>query len=175
MNESGWVTIRFRRDGVAMHINFDSKSKNEVMAAKLAIDFLLQRHLERETKIEHAAPPKEVIPPPPAVVGGNVSIFPTSEKKPPRPYRPRNRKDVLFERPLSEIERRKYPGLYRLATMVYEWMEPGKLYALSEIYDYMVHTGHPKSSGSGVMTTLVQKGYADRPMKALYRKREKKA
>ena len=174
-----------------MHIQFDSKNRNEVLAAKAALDFLAEAIQQpREPKPEERKPEvkNDAVAVPAIALAANIDpsiseevVLPNplpeqipnplqTEEKKTKPFIPRNRESVLFENRLSEKERKAYPGLYKLAVITLEWMEPNKLYAVGEIYDFMKHIGHPASSGSGVLTHLVQMGYVERPMRALYKR-----
>lgn len=142
-----------------MNILFDAKNKYEVRAAKAALDFLEEQHSRREEERANEALPSTI----------RIAREPS-----PRPFVNRNRKDVVLEERLSDRERRTYPGLYRLAVMVYEWMEPNKLYTIKETKAMVMQHGHAENSAAAVLSHLVKLGYAERPMKALYQRRERK-
>lgn len=138
------------------------------MAAKAAVDYIASALLAAEA--EKAASLNGKAHEMAAASVPSLAQTEQVEEKQQRPFYPRKRENVVFEGRTTESERKKYPGLYRLAIITLEWMEPQKLYALSEIKDYMIHTGHPASSGSGVLHALLSKGYVERPMKALYKR-----
>lgn len=149
-----------------MHIQFDSKNKNEVLAAKAALDHLASTLQPQEVMngVAQSAPSPESE----SIAPVRVELPGGSQKN--KPFVSRNRESVVFEKRTSQNERKKYPGLYKLSILTLEWMDKGKLYTLGEVADYMLTIGHPKTSGSAVLTHLVKKGYVERPMKAMYKR-----
>lgn len=143
-------------ENVKLHIEFDSKSKREVMAVKAALD-LLAKAFDKpaEVPVEPVKEPVRI-----EVPAGSTS----------RPFVKRHRPTVLFEDRLNDAERKKYPGLYKLAVLTLESMDKSKLYAIDDLRDYVKSINHPASSASGVLTRLVQKGYVERPMRGMYKR-----
>ena len=150
-----------------MNIQFDSRNRYEVYAAKLAIDYLIEAHEAREKEKAE----KEKTEGQKLLEGLQVAEPYTKISE--RPYMTRKPGGGPVHPRLDSFERRQYPGLYRLAVMLYEKMEPQKFYTLAEAKTILREWGHPEASASAVLSHLVNKGYAKRPMKAMYQRIEK--